>query len=76
MRWQERIAVDPGVLGGKPVIRGTRLSVEWLLELLARGWSHEQILDNYPGLTADDLHACLAYAAQVLRERPALPLPA
>ena len=62
--WQERIEVDPAILVGKPVIKGTRLSVEFLLDLMAEGWPAEQILGNYPQLTADDLQAVLHYAAE------------
>jgi uncharacterized protein (DUF433 family) len=71
MRWQDRIVVDPGVLVGKPVIKGTRIAVEFLVELLAEGWTHEQILKNYPQLTLEDLHAALHYAAAAQRPRPA-----
>lgn len=62
MNWEERIEINPNVLVGKPVIRGTRLAVEFIVELLANGWSDQQILDNYPGITTDDIHACLHYA--------------
>jgi uncharacterized protein (DUF433 family) len=62
MEWQERIVVDPAILVGKPVIKGTRLAVEYIIGLLAQGWSEAEILDEYPGLTADDISACLAYA--------------
>ena len=61
--WQRRIVLDPAVLAGKPVVKGTRLSVAFILELLAEGWSESEILDNYPGLTPEDLRACLAYAS-------------
>ena len=61
-----RIALDPAVLAGKPVVRGTRLSVEFVLGLLAEGWSEADILDNYPDLTGDDVRACLAYARDAL----------
>lgn len=57
MDWEDRISVDPKVLVGKPVIKGTRIAVEFLMELLAEGWSHEQILKSYPHLTADDIQA-------------------
>ncbi len=57
-----RIVLDPQVLAGKPVVRGTRLSVEFVVGLLADGWSERDILDNYPGLQGDDIRACLAYA--------------
>ena len=59
--WQERIAIDPAVLDGKPVIRGTRLAVDFIIDLLARGWTEPEILRNYPGLTAQDIQACLEY---------------
>jgi uncharacterized protein (DUF433 family) len=66
MSWEERIEINPQVLVGKPVIKGTRLAVEFIVELLASGWSEQQIIDNYPGLTIEDLHACLHYAADTL----------
>ena len=59
MNWESRIEINPGVLVGKPVIKGTRLAVEFIVELLANGWSQQQILDNYPGITVDDIQACL-----------------
>ena len=65
--WRDRIVADPHVLVGKPVVRGTRLAVEFILELLANGWTHEEILTNYPGLTREDIQACLAYATEVVR---------
>jgi uncharacterized protein (DUF433 family) len=55
------------VLVGKPVIRGTRLSVEFIVGLLAEGWTEQQVLDNYPGLVHDDMLACLRYASDVLK---------
>jgi uncharacterized protein (DUF433 family) len=67
MNWQGRITIDPAVLVGKPVIKGTRLAVEFIVELLANGWSEEQIIDNYPGVTHEDIAACLHYAADVLK---------
>jgi uncharacterized protein (DUF433 family) len=57
-----RIALDPNVLVGKPVIRGTRLSVEFVIGLMADGWSEAEILANYPGVSHEDVTACLAYA--------------
>ena len=73
--WRERITIDPAILVGKPVIRGTRLAVEFILGLLAGGWTQEQILTNYPGLTLEDILACLAYAKEVLQEERVFPLP-
>jgi uncharacterized protein (DUF433 family) len=60
MELAERIVRDPGILGGKAVIRGTRLAVEFLLELLEAGVSEKELLVNYPGLTVEDLEACRA----------------
>lgn len=60
----ERIDIDPQVMLGKPVIRGTRITVEILLEKLAAGNSMEEILDDYPGLTREDVLAAMAYARQ------------
>ena len=62
MNWNERITIDPKVLVGKPVIKGTRLSVEFVIDLLGRGWTTEKILREYEHLTPDDIQACLAYA--------------
>ncbi len=57
-----RIALDPGVMGGKPVIRGTRVTVELTVGLLTQGWSEQEVLGAYPHLVRDDILACLAYA--------------
>jgi uncharacterized protein (DUF433 family) len=65
--WEQRIIVDPKILVGKPVVKGTRLTVDFILDLLAQGWSHDEIIRNYPGLVAEDIHACLAYARDMLR---------
>jgi uncharacterized protein (DUF433 family) len=67
MDWQERIIVNPAILVGKPVIKGTRLAVEFIIDLLAQGWSEAEILRNYPGLTHEDIAACLAYASALLK---------
>lgn len=75
MNWQDRITVDPGVLAGKPVIKGTRMAVEFLIELLAERWTHEQILNNYPQLTEEDIQAALHYAAEALKQEHVYPLP-
>lgn len=60
--WEDRIIVDPKILVGKPVVKGTRLAVEFILDLLVQSWPLEEILRNYPGLEAADILACLAYA--------------
>ena len=67
MNWEERIEINPKVLVGKPVIRGTRLAVEFVVELLANGWSEPQIIENYTGITHEDISACLHYAAEMLK---------
>jgi uncharacterized protein (DUF433 family) len=67
------IALDPQILSGKPVIAGTRLSVEFVIGLLAEGWSEEEILANYPGLTHDHILACLAYARDALSSEKVFP---
>jgi uncharacterized protein (DUF433 family) len=74
MSWRERIAVDPEILAGKPVIRRTRIAVELVIDLLAQGWTHDQIRDSYPGLAPDDIRACLAYASEVLHSEWVHPL--
>ena len=57
MQWEDRIEINARILVGKPVIRGTRLAVEFIVELLANGWSEQHVLDNYPGMTLEDIHA-------------------
>ena len=64
MNWQERIHSDPEILLGKPVVKGTRLSVDFILGLFAAGWTEEQVLENYPHLTREDLRAVFAFAAE------------
>jgi uncharacterized protein (DUF433 family) len=68
MNLPERITVDPSILVGKAVVRGTRLSVDFLLGLMAQGWPEAEILRNYPGLTREDLLACLQYASELVGE--------
>ncbi len=68
-----RIELDPEILVGKPVIKGTRLSVEFVIGLLADGWAEADILRNYPGLVREDIAACLAYARDVLRSEKVFP---
>ena len=67
MNWQERIVIDPRILVGKPVIKGTRLSVEFIIDLLAQGWTEKDVLQNYPGITRQDIQACLSYASETLK---------
>jgi uncharacterized protein (DUF433 family) len=68
-----RIALDAQVLAGKPLVRGTRLSVEFVIGLLAEGWGEGEILANYPGLTRADILACLAYARDALGSEKVFP---
>jgi uncharacterized protein (DUF433 family) len=70
---QPRITLDPDILAGKPVVRGTRLSVEFIIGLMADGWSEEDILRNYPKLAHEDIAACLAYARDALRAEKIYP---
>ncbi|MBI3957497.1 MAG: DUF433 domain-containing protein [Chloroflexi bacterium] len=68
MDWAEYIHSDPNILVGKPVVKGTRLSVEFLLRLFAAGWTESQVLENYPGLSRQSLRAVFAFAAETARE--------
>lgn len=68
-----RITLDPAVLAGKPVIRGTRLSVEFVIGLMADGWMEADIMTNYPGITHADVMACLAYARDTLSSEKVFP---
>jgi uncharacterized protein (DUF433 family) len=70
---EPKIVLDPAVLAGKPVVRGTRLSVEFIIGLLADGWSEADVLANYPGLTHADITACLGYARDVLNSERVFP---
>ncbi len=67
MEWRTRIVANPDVLVGKPVIKGTRISVEIVMDLLTAGYTPAQIIEQYDHLTVDDIHACLAYATDVIR---------
>lgn len=64
MNWQDHITVDPDVLVGKPIVKGTRLAVDFVLELVSAGWSEADILRNYPRLRREDILACVAYARE------------
>jgi uncharacterized protein (DUF433 family) len=74
--WEELITIDPNVLVGKPVIKGTRLAVEFVIDLLAQGWTIDELIRNYPGVTVEDVRACLAYAGETLRREKVYPLAA
>jgi uncharacterized protein (DUF433 family) len=75
VNWQERVVVDPNILVGKPTIRGTRLAVEFIIDLLAQGWNTEDIIENYQ-ITIDDVHACLSYAGEALKVEKVYPISA
>lgn len=70
----DRIALDPEIMTGKPVIRGTRLTVEYVLNLLAHGATEEEILAEYEGLTREDIRACLLFATRSLEGTAVLSL--
>jgi len=74
MDWRDRITIDPKVLVGKPVIKGTRIAVEFVINLLAQGWSESEIVRNYPGLTHEDIRACLKYAGETLQSEKVYPV--
>ena len=73
--WRSRIASDPNILAGKPIIKGTRMSVELILDFLTDGWTVETILENYPQLKKEDIIAVLKYATEILKEERVYPLP-
>ena len=62
-----RISIDPNVCFGKPCVRGRRIWVSLILDLLASGWTHQQVLENYPGLEEEDILACIGYGAEMSR---------
>ncbi len=74
--WASRIEVDAERLGGKPVVRGTRISVALVVAMVADGWDERGILSEYPSLTVADIRACLRYAAAMLEDERRFPLPA
>ena len=75
LEWQDWIVVNPAILAGKPVIKGTRLAVEFVIELLAEGWSKEEILRNYPQLAPEGFLAALRWTSEILRAERVYPLP-
>ena len=72
--WKDKIVIDQEILVGKPVIKGTRISLELILGLLAEGWSNQKILENYPQLEKADIEAVLKYAAETLRDEKVYPI--
>ncbi len=72
---QDRIEINPAVLAGKPVIKGTRIAVEFIIELLAQDWPESEILKNYPQLRHEDILAALNYSAEMLKQETVYSLP-
>ncbi len=68
IEWKDYIHSDPEILLGKPVVKGTRLSVEFILGLFAEGWTDQQIIENYPTLSKESLRAVFAFATECMRE--------
>ncbi len=76
MDWRLYIHSDPEILLGKPIVKGTRLAVDFILDLFAAGWTEEQVLENYPTLTPEALQAVFAFAAECMRAEALYTLPA
>lgn len=68
MNWEERITIDPTVMIGKPVVKGTRIAVELIFDRLADGWTEAEILESYPRLAREDLQAAFAYANDCFKD--------
>ena len=68
MDWKQHIEINEGVLAGKPVIKGTRLSIEHIINLLASGWTQQQILDNYPRMNEEKLQAVFSYIQEIIQD--------
>ncbi len=65
--WRKRIVIDPKILVGKPIVKGTRIGVDFILNLLAQGWDIEKIIKNYPQLKEEDIRAALEYSSHALQ---------
>ena len=74
--WRNYIHSDSEILLGKPVVKGTRLSVEFILGLFSEGWTEQQVLENYPTLTRESLRAVFAFAKECMREESLYSIPA
>lgn len=72
--WRKRIVIDPKILVGKPIVKGTRISVDFILNLLAQGWDVETIIKNYPQLKEEDIRAALEYSSHALQLETIEPL--
>ena len=75
MNWEDRITSNPKIMVGKPVVKGTRMTVEFILDRFADGWTEREILENYPHLTPEDLRAVFAYAADCMKDGVKFQLP-
>ncbi len=75
INYLDRIEINPKKVGGKPVIKGTRIPVYLILELIANGWSFEDILENYPQLKKEDILAAIAYASKILKDEEYIEVP-
>ena len=76
INWKKYIHSDPEILLGKPVVKGTRLSVEFILGLFAEGWTEQQVIENYPTLTKESLRAVFAFTTECMREESLYAIPA
>jgi uncharacterized protein (DUF433 family) len=76
MEWKDRIISDPEIMLGKPVIKGTRLTVQFLIEQLANGWTEADIIESYSGLTHEDIQACFSFVAETLNDVKIFSIPA
>lgn len=75
MDWREHIISDPNILMGKPTVKGTRISVELILELFSKGWTESQILDSYPSISKDSIRAVFAYLQSCIQQELYFPIP-
>ncbi len=75
MNWQKHIISDPEILIGKPTIKGTRISVELILELFSLGWTEQQILESYPSITVSSLRSVFYYLKDCLEQELYFPIP-
>lgn len=73
MNWQDRIVIDPNILVGKPIIKGTRLAVEFIIDLMAQGWTEADIISEYR-LTHEEILACLSYASELFHSEKIYPV--
>ena len=75
MDWRGYIHSDPDILAGKPAVKGTRLAVDFILGLLAEGWTHQQLFENYPSLNPRILQALFAYTSECMRDESLYEIP-